>query len=240
MTRFAPLALAGLTLLTMASGVHAGEAEIRKNLPQRVPGLPKIDEVREAPVKGLYEVRIGGEVIYVDGEGDHLIRGEIIQTRSSRNLTEERVGQLNAVDFDKLPFKDAIVWKNGNGKRRLVIFADPNCGYCHKIERDLQQVQDVTVYTFLIPILGQDSPQKSRDIWCAKDRTEAWRNWMLDNVQPPRFMGMACNTPLERNMTMARQYRVQATPTIFFEDGSRASGALPAPEVEKRLAAVKS
>ncbi|MFZ5521431.1 MAG: DsbC family protein [Pseudomonadota bacterium] len=225
------LALAAAPLLP----AQAGEAEIRRNLPARLPELDAIDEVRPAPMKGLFEVRVGTQVFYTDADGDYLLRGDLIDTRAARNLTEERVERLSAVPFDKLPLADAIVWKSGSGKRRVAVFADPNCTYCHQLERDLQGLQDVTVYTFLVPILGADSTTKARNIWCAKDRTATWRNWMLANTPPPRFMGMPCNTPLERNLALAQQFRIRATPTMIFEDGSRSSGALPAAEIDKRL-----
>ena len=227
--------LMAAALALHAACASAGEAEIRKNLPARLPEIGTIDEVRPAPIKGLFEVRAGNRILYTDAKGDFVLRGDLIDARTARNLTEERVERLTAVAFDKLPLADAIVWKAGSGKRRVAVFADPNCGYCHQLERDLQGMTDVTVYTFLIPILGADSSTKARNIWCARDRTSAWRNWMLENAAPPRFMGMACNTPLDRNLALAEQLRIRATPTMVFEDGTRSSGALPAAEIEKRL-----
>ena len=107
-------------------------------------------------------MRIGTDILYTDEHGNHLIEGNLIETKTRINLTEERIDKLTAIDFEKLPLKDAIVWKQGNGERKLVVFADPNCGYCKKFERDLQKIKNVTVYTFLYPILGGDSPEKAR------------------------------------------------------------------------------
>ena len=147
----------------------ADDAVIRKTIAERLPDFPKIDEITKTPIPGLFELRIGTEIMYTDERGDHLIEGQMIETRSRSNLTEARVAKLTAIDFAALPLKDAIVWKQGTGARKLVVFADPNCGYCKKFEKEMQQVKDVTVYTFLYPILGGDSPEKSRNIWCAKD-----------------------------------------------------------------------
>lgn len=235
-----PLRLLACTTALWASGALADEAEIRKALAERLPNLPKIDEVRPAPVPGLFEVRLGTELIYTDPKGLYVIQGEVIDTTSRKNLTEERINKLTAIDFAALPLKDAIVWKTGTGKRRIAVFADPNCGYCKKFERDLQAVKDVTVYTFVIPILGGDSPEKSRNLWCAKDTTTTWRNWMLEGSAPARAMGSCDSSALERNLAMAKKYRVTGTPAIVFEDGTRVPGALPAAEVEKRLLAAKS
>lgn len=232
--------LLGLAVLSMAAP-DAGaqvpqEAAIRKSLSERLSSLPKIDEVNKAPVAGLFEVRIGNELFYTDAEGAYLIRGEILDLKNKRNLTEERIAKLTAIDFDSLPLKDAVVWKTGNGKRRIAVFSDPNCGYCKRFEKELTGMKDVTVYTFLIPILGGDSPDKAKAIWCAKDATAAYRKWMLEGTAPPRLLG-DCATPIERNVELSRKHRVTGTPAIVFEDGVRVPGMLTADQLEKQLVA---
>jgi thiol:disulfide interchange protein DsbC len=234
-----PVALTlAAVLATALTPALANEAAIRKNLSERLPGLPKIDEVRQTGMTGLWEIRIGNELRYTDAQGNYLIEGELIDLRSRRNLTEERVNQINAIDFASLPLKDALVWKRGNGKRRIAVFADPNCGYCKRFERTLQDAKDITVYTFLVPILGGDSPEKSRAIWCAKDSGAAWQAWMLEGKQPPKPAGDCDDAALERNMAMVRKYRVNGTPAIVFEDGTRVPGAVTLEQLERRLAAV--
>src|SRR5262245_31327853 len=215
------LAAAAAMFCLMAVSASAQEATIRKNLAERLPNLPKIDEVSKAPVEGLYEVRLGHEVLYTDAEGSYLIQGQIIDTKAKRNLTEERINKLTAIDFASLPLKDAIVYKSGSGKRKIAVFADPNCGYCKRFERDLQSVKDVTVYTFLFPVpIGPDSDVKSRNIWCAKDRLKAWQDWMLRGVPAPEA-GDKCDTAaVTRNFEMARKHRVTGTPALIFEDGT--------------------
>ncbi|MCB2022537.1 MAG: DsbC family protein [Rhizobacter sp.] len=215
---------------------QAQEATIRKNIAARLPDFPKIDEVSKTPIPGLYELRIGTEVLYSDEQGNYVIEGNIIDTRARVNLTQARVNKLSAIDFDSLPLKDAMVWKQGNGSRKVAVFADPNCGYCKKFERDLQQIKDVTVYTFLIPILGGDSPEKATNIWCAKDSTRVWREWMIEGKTPPRSMG-ACETPIARNLALSRKHKINSTPSVIFEDGTRVPGAVGAEEFEKQLVA---
>ncbi|HEV8315575.1 MAG TPA: DsbC family protein, partial [Burkholderiaceae bacterium] len=205
----------------VASMAVADEAAIRKNLPERLPGFPKIDEVTKSPIAGLYEVRMGTEIVYTDEQGNHLIQGEIIDTRSRANLTEARVNKLTAIDPVNLPLKDAIVWKQGSGARKLVIFADPNCGYCKRFERDLQTVKDVTIYTFLIPILGSDSAGKARDIWCSKDAAAAWHKWMLNGTPPPRAKQQCDASAIERNLALSQKHKITGTPALIFEDGKR-------------------
>ena len=237
-----PLArLAAALFLTAAwaASAQADEAAIRKNLAERLPDLPKIDEVAKTPIPGLYELRIGTDILYADENGDHLIQGSVLDSRTRTDLTQARIDRLTAIDFGSLPLKDAIVWKQGSGARKLVVFADPNCGYCKRFEKDLANVKDVTVYTFLYPILGGDSPEKSRNIWCAKDATRVWRDWMVDGKAPPRAADKCDTSALERNAALGRKHRVTGTPALVFEDGTRVPGALPAAQVEKRLAATR-
>ena len=221
--------------MAAAQPALADDAAIRKNIAERFPEWPKIDEISKTPIAGLYEIRLGTDVFYTDDTGSHLIEGALIETKTKTNLTEARVNKLTAIDFATLPLKDAIVWKQGTGARKLVIFADPNCGYCKKFERELQGVKDVTVYTFLYPILGGDSPEKSRDIWCAKDNTKAWREWMLNGTPPMRSMGACDTSALARNTALGRKHKVNGTPALVFEDGKRVPGALPPDQFEKNL-----
>ncbi len=228
------LALAGL----MATGLAlAQEAVIRKNLAERLPNFPKIDEVIKTPIPGLYEIRLGTEILYTDEQGSYILQGSMIDTRTRANLTEERIEKLTAIDFAKLPLKDAVVVKQGTGARKLAVFVDPNCGYCKRFERDLATVKDVTIYTFLYPILGPDSTAKSKDIWCAKDAAKAWRGWMVDNVVPIKTMGSCDTSAIDRNIAMGQKHRVQGTPALVFENGVRKPGALPAAQVEALLVA---
>ena len=213
----------------------ADDAVIRKTIAERLPDFPKIDEITKTPIPGLFELRIGTEIMYTDERGDHLIEGQMIETRSRSNLTEARVAKLTAIDFAALPLKDAIVWKQGTGARKLVVFADPNCGYCKKFEKEMQQVKDVTVYTFLYPILGGDSPEKSRNIWCAKDNSTAWRDWMINGTAPARSMGQCDVTALQRNAALGKKHKINGTPALVFEDGKRVPGAMAPEQVEKQL-----
>lgn len=221
------------------SVAQAGEAAIRKALSAGFKDLPKIDEIRPSPVPGLWEVRAGVDIAYTDSKGTYLFQGSIIETASQRDITQERIDKLTAIDFSSLPLQDAVIWKNGNGKRRIAIFADPNCGYCKQLEKDLSLVKDVTVHTFLVPILGGDSVEKSRSIWCAKDSTSTWRDWMISAVQPQKADSPCDTSALERNKALARKHKLYGTPAIVFENGVRSAGALSAVEIENKLARLR-
>lgn len=230
-------AAAVLLALAMPLAAHADEAAIRKNLQERLPNFPVIDEVSKTPIPGIFEVRMGAEVLYTDENGNHLIQGHLFDTKTRTDLTEARINKLTQIDFASLPLKDAILIRQGTGTRKLVVFGDPNCGYCKKLERDLLALKDVSIYTFLYPILGADSTVKSKDIWCAKDPAKTWRDWMVDGVAPPKAMGKCDTAALDRNRALGSKHRVNGTPAVVYEDGTRSPGAVSLDVLESRLSA---
>ena len=230
--------LAGLSLSGAALVAWADEVEIRKNLAERLPQLGKIDEVTKSPIPGLFEVRANGsEIFYTDPLGNFLLQGDLIDTQLKRNLTEERINKLTALAFADLPLKDAFTIVRGNGKRKMAVFEDPNCGYCKRFERDLQKVDNVTISMFLYPILSADSAEKSRNIWCARDKTKAWQDWMVRDVSPTPALPKCDATALMRNVELGKKYKITGTPTLIFVDGTRVPGAINAEQVEKYLSA---
>jgi thiol:disulfide interchange protein DsbC len=236
LNRLVRLSGAVFLLFSMAAA-GAQEAAIRQALAQRLPQLKAIDEVKPAGVGGLFEVRINGsEIYYTDAKGDFLIDGQIIDTKTRRNLTEERIAKLTAIPFDSLPIKDAFILVRGNGQRKMAVFEDPNCGYCKRFERDLQKVDNVTVYLFLYPVLGPDSLKKSHDIWCAKDRAVAWQDWMLREQVAAPASAICDTTAVARNVELGRKYKITGTPTLLFTNGLRIPGAVDNARVEQALA----
>jgi thiol:disulfide interchange protein DsbC len=223
-------------LLTLALPAVADEAKIRKNLADRLKDFPKPDEVSKTPMPGVWEVRIGTDLFYTDPEGQYLIEGgSIIDTRDRANLTQQRVAKLTAIAFADLPIKDALVYKQGNGSRKLAVFGDPNCGYCKQFERDLLTIKDVTIYTFVYPVLGPDSDAKSRAIWCSKDAAGAWRGWMTADQPIQRPLGPCDAKAIDRTIAFGRKHKINGTPALVFEDGQRVPGAMRPADVEKRL-----
>jgi thiol:disulfide interchange protein DsbC len=240
--RSALRALAVATLATACLSAWSDDAAIRKAWAERYPTFKPIDEISKTPIPGLFELRAGPDVYYSDDQGNYIIiasanglEGHLIDTKAKSDLTEERMNKRLASDVPRMPFKDAIMLKQGNGSRRLVVFEDPNCHYCKDVEKNLVALKDVTIYTFLIPILGPDSVTKSRDIWCSADNAKAWRSWMLDGVTPLRGMGQCDVAALDRNKALADRFRVNGTPAIIFDDGSRFAGATGLEQLSKRL-----
>jgi thiol:disulfide interchange protein DsbC len=232
-------AAALLLALGVTAAVHANDAVIRKNLAERLPLLGKIDEINKTPMPGIFEVRVGSELLYSDAEGNYIFQGSLIDAKRQRNLTEERQEKLLAIDFSQLPLNDAFVIVRGNGKRKIAIFEDPNCGYCKRFERDLVKIDNVTVYMFMYPILGHDSALKARNFWCAKDKGKTWLDWMVRDVQAPAADVNCDATAVVRNVEFGRKFKITGTPTMLLADGTRVAGAVGPAQVEKYLAEVK-
>ena len=225
-------------LILCSTSMWGQDANLKKTLADRLPSLPKIEEISKTPMPGVFEIRVqGNEIFYTDAKGDFLIQGALIDTKQKRNLTEERNDKLSAVPFDSLPLKYAFTQVKGNGKRKLVIFADPNCGYCKRFERDLQKIDNVTIYHMMYPVLGEDSKVKSRNIACAKDRAKTWNDWMLQGTTPPT--ATCDNHNIEAIVEFGKKYRINGTPTLFVADGTRVPGAIDAAQVESLLNSVK-
>jgi len=211
--------------------------QIRAELQKRLGSTANIKGVSASPVPGLFEVQLNNEIFYTDANAKYLIQGEVIELATGQNLTEKRQADLNRIRWPDLPLSNAVKMVRGNGSRQLAVFADPNCGYCKRLEKTFQQLDNVTVYTFLLPILSADSVQKSKQIWCSSDATKAWTDWTINNTTPSGKGD--CTTPIDKNLALAKSYGITGTPTIFFTDGSRFPGAVQLGDIEKKFASLK-
>lgn len=231
MARLALLLLA--VLATAASG--ADDQLIRRAIEPRLNGA-KIEAIQASPVPGLMEIRFrtaqGIQILYTDPKGENIIQGEIFDTRSGRNLTDERISKLSAIKFEALPFERAVKIVRGTGKRVMAMFTDPYCPYCVSFEQTLQQVDDVTVYVFMYPVIRPERIADSKGVWCAPDRAKAWLDLALRKTPPAN--SAACDNPVDSIVTFGKSIGVNGTPTVFFENGERASG-MPLAALRSRL-----
>jgi len=219
--------------LLFSGAAVASEATVKQAMQKRYPGVP-VESVTTTPIPGIYEVFANGAVFYVDENVNYLIMGgKLIDVGRRVDLTEERLRVLTAVKFDQLPLDLAFRKVLGNGKRRLAYFSDPNCPFCKKIEPDLARLENVTIHIFLYPVLGQNSYEKSKAVWCSNDRVKVWDEMML-NGKPPKTAGM-CNTPIEEILAFGRRQGITGTPTLFFGDGRRVTGWIPADKLRQLL-----
>jgi thiol:disulfide interchange protein DsbC len=230
--------IGGLAALFIAQAAFAGEAEVKKAVEPVLADLfgptAKPEAVRKVGNFNLYEIQLGGDLLYTDEKVTYLINGDILDIKAKKNLTEERKQKLSQVKFSELPLDMAVKQVKGNGKRVLVTFEDPNCSYCRKLAKELQAVNDVTIYTYLYPILSPDSTEKSKSIWCAPDRAKAWNDLMIDGKQPAPASA-SCNHPTDKVVALGRKLNIRGTPAMIFADGSRVPGYMPAAMLEKNL-----
>lgn len=221
------LSRAALALLVASSlcstATHANDA-IKKSVENRL-GI-KVEKVTKTDYLGLYEVYGEGQIIYTDEKATVFIDGSLVDGKTMQNVTGKRKIEL-------LPLDLAIKQVRGKGTHTLITIEDPNCGYCKKLARDIQKLKDATVYTFIYPILGNDSVEKSKAILCAKDKAKAWNDWMVDNKPPTGPKD--CGAPINRLVQLGRQLKVNGTPALLFSDGDRIPGAIPLEMIEEKL-----
>ncbi|MBV2194111.1 MAG: DsbC family protein [Azonexus sp.] len=220
-----------------ASLAVADEADIKKAMEARLGA--KVESVSKSGYLGLYEVYADGAIFYTDDKVSAIVvGGQMIDAKSMKNVTDERMKKLTAIRFIDLPLDRAIKQVRGDGKRVLATFEDPNCGYCKRLAKELLKLDNVTVYVFLYPILSEDSVRKSKQIWCAADRSKAWNDWMIDGKAPAGRED--CDTSaVTKNQEFGRKLNISGTPTMFFGDGERVPGAVPLARIEQKLNQVK-
>lgn len=236
-TRIAAAVVIGLGA-AIAFAQTAPEASLKKLVESRLGNDAKVDSVTKTPYAGLYEVRIGSDVLYTDAKADYLFVGRVIDAKTHQDYTKARVDELTRVKFSDLPLESAVKSVKGNGKRVIAVFEDPNCGYCKRFRHTLQEMDNVTVYTFMYNILAEDSAIKSKNVWCSADRAKAWDDWML-NGKVPAAAPTDCKDPNEKILALGQKLKVTGTPTIIFTDGSRIPGAVDTKTLEEKLASIK-
>lgn len=221
-----------------ASAQTAQEASIKKLVEARLGDGVKVDSITKTPYAGLYEVRIGADILYTDAKVKYLFVGRVLDAKTHKDYTKERVDEFNKIKFSELPLDSALKTVKGNGKRVIAVFEDPNCGYCKRFRQTLNGMDNITVYTFMYNILSEDSAVKSKNVWCSPDRSKAWDEWML-NGKAPAAAPANCTTPNEKIFELGRKLKITGTPTIFFSDGTRIPGAVDAKALEEKLASIK-
>jgi thiol:disulfide interchange protein DsbC len=223
-----PLALAAALSLPAL----ADEAGIKKAVEAKIHG--KVTSVTKTPYLGLYEVYADGQIIYTDDKVSALMIGALIDGKTMKNVTDERMQKLTAIKFSDLPLELAVKQVRGDGKRVFATFEDPNCGYCKKLAKEMVKLDNVTIYTFLYPILSPDSLEKSKQIWCAADKAKSWNDWMI-NGTAPTGKGDCDTSAVQKTVELGRKLAVNGTPTIVFTDGERVPGAVPLAKIEQKL-----
>jgi thiol:disulfide interchange protein DsbC len=234
MFRLAASAVLGFA--AFVGSAHADDAAIRKALEPKLGGV-RIDAILPTPIPGLFEIQFrtqsGVQVIYSDSSGNYAIQGSMYDFRSDRNLTEEKLRKLNVVKFDSLPLDLAVKIQRGNGKRVMAMFSDPYCPYCQQFEKTLQQIDDVTIYVFMYPIIRPQNADHSKAVWCSSDRAKAWLDLALQAKRPAA--AATCDNPVDKVLELGRSLRINSTPTLILANGERIAGGLPAADMRDVL-----
>ena len=216
----------------------ADEAQIRQAVESKLGGV-KVEGVQATPVAGIFEVRFtssdGPQIIYSDAQGTYLFTGHLIDIKTDRDLTEERLQKITAVEFNSLPLELALKIQRGNGRRVLAMFTDPYCPYCRRFEQTLQQLDDITVYVFMFPVIRPDAADHSRAVWCSKDRVRAWQELAVSEKAKVPVAGANCANPVDKVLELGRSLRVKSTPTLFFANGERIEGGLQIAPMRAKL-----
>lgn len=236
MSRRLAVCLAAAAAL-FSSAVLASEAAIRQAFQSKFPNR-NVESVTKTPFPGIYELVVNGTIVYSDESLNFLLLGELVDTRGAqpRNLTQQSMSRLMAATLARSQ-EFAIKRVRGNGKRILYTLEDPNCGYCKELQKELTKVNNVTIYTFLMPILSPDSVEKSKAVWCAKDRGKAWDDLMLKGVMPANRRD--CETPLARTEEIRERFNLRGTPMVYLSNGEQIGGFLPAEKLEAALSSVR-
>ena len=227
-----------LVLVVFALPALADETRIRQALEAKLGGV-KVEGVQATPIAGIFEVRFqaseGLQIIYADAQGNYFFTGHLIEARSDRDLTEERLQKLTAIEFSALPLELAVKIQRGNGKRVLAMFTDPYCPYCRKLEQALLQLEDITVYVFMYPVIRPDAADHSRAVWCSKDRAKAWLELAAGERAKIPSAGANCANPVDKVLELGRSLRVRSTPTLYFANGERAEGGMPISQMRAKM-----
>ena len=233
------VAVAASLSLSIAAHAESPEATIKKALQHRIGDGAPIESITKTPYSGLYEIKIGNEIVYADAEAKYVFVGRIVDVETSKDVTQARIDELNRIKFTDLPLELAAKSVKGNGKRVIAVFEDPNCGYCKRFRKTLSEMKDLTVYTYMYPILGDDSKTKARNLWCASDKAKAWDDWMMNGKAASAAPESCKAAEIDKVVELGKKYRITGTPTIFFTDGSRIPGAIDAKALENKLASLK-
>jgi thiol:disulfide interchange protein DsbC len=226
------------SVAAFANAETAQEARIKALITPRMGVNVKVDSVTKTPYGGLYEVSTNGDIFYTDENARYLFVGKVVDMSTYQDLTRARVDQMAAISFSDLPLEAAIKVVKGNGKRTIAVFEDPNCPFCRKFHETLRGVDNVTIYTFLLNILSDDSAIKSANIWCAPSRQKAWQDWIAEGIAPPAAASN-CATPNDRILALGKKLHIIGTPTVYFKDGSRTGSAFDAASLEAKFAVLR-
>lgn len=196
-------------------------------------------DIHPSVIAGVYEVVMGQNIAYTDSAARYFIFGRVFDMKEQVDLTAQHLKDQQdnlRADYPAPFLKNAIKTVKGDGTRQLVVFSDPNCPYCQRLEKEIARLNNITVYTFLYPVLGDDSKTLSIATWCAPDKSAAWADLMQRQIRP---VLTACVTPINDNTVLGSKLGVTGTPTLITVDGRVLAGAASAEKIDAWLSEIK-
>ena len=219
-----------LAALAMSSTLALANVDtVKANLKQQHPNLD-IQNIQATEMRGIYSGSMQGQVVYLNEDAKHILAGSMIRLSDQQNLTKALLVQQNSIDWKKLPLQDALKTVRGTGKRQLAIFSDPNCPYCKQLEVELKKLNDVTIYTFILPLKAQ-SVRPSQQVYCEANPAQAWEDLIAKGLSPRT--SQSCANPIQSNLKLAQSLGLNGTPAIIFSNGFKVMGAYPAAQIEQ-------
>lgn len=216
------------SLLLLSTALYANEANVVEQLKKYYPNL-KVKNIQKTEVTGFYSALLDGKVVYVDEKAEHLFAGNLLRLKDQKNLTKALVVK-DQVFFKSLPLENAIKVVKGTGEHQLIVFSDPNCPYCKKLDKELNQLNNVTIYTFLYPVL-MPSIVPAKKVWCSQNREIAWHLLIRQRVIPS--VDETCQNPIQENLVLGKKLGIEGTPGLIFADGFQTAGFHTALEIEQ-------
>ena len=217
-------------LLATAAEAESPEERIRERLEESVPDMP-VDSIRETEREGLYAVQGGGNLIYTTADGRYLFTGQMLRLGDDgiTNLTEQSRTQLRRETVAELDSSEMIRFgpEEGEIKADLYVFTDTTCGYCRKLHRDMEALNDLGIrVNYLAYPRGGPGSKGARQlnaVWCSQDRRSA----MTRAKQGESVSSEQCDSPVQSHFRMGRTFGVSGTPALVTESGRMIRGYKP-------------
>lgn len=209
-------------------------AELNAALSRLLPDV-EIDSVQETPIKGIYQVLIGPDVIYMTGDGNYVFKGEILDLNERRNLTEDvratsRVKLLSGIEKD-----DYIEFTSEKMQDAIYVFTDVDCGYCRKLHQDVPELNSmgISVRYLAYPRAGVDSAagKEMSSVWCAENRQTA----LTAAKNRETIEAKTCNDPVAAQYALGQKLGVRGTPAIYLQNGRMLPGYMPPEEIASQI-----
>lgn len=232
----APSAAMAATASSLSS---ADAARIREALGELVPNV-SIEEINETRIPDLYEVFVGGQVLYISRDGNTLVQGAMYDIPSRTDLSERSKARRRVPLLEEVGPEGRIIFGDADAAHRVTVFTDIDCGYCRRMHEEIAQYNalGIAVEYLFFPRGGPNTEawDKSVSVWCADDQLDAMTRAKAGQQVPQR----SCDNPVADDYELGRKVGVEGTPAVYNADGIQVGGYLPPQQMLQRLEMLKA